>query len=117
MAPAESNCSFLGFFLKDTHSYNDIVPSLRLCANAASPLEQKKTKDEKYHHLPSQDQEVLDEKKPELFSIFRMEKKKNQFCAFVKHAIDSLNEGIMSASVRAKFPDYERALEQQHTRL
>lgn len=74
-----------------------------------------KKKDEKYRHLPSQDQEVLDEKKPELFSIFRMEK--NVFSAIVKHAIDSFNEGIMSASVRAKFPDYERALEQQHTRL
>lgn len=73
----------------------------------------KKKKDEKYHRL--QDQEVLDEKKPELFSIFCMEK--NVFSAIVKHAIDSLNEGIMSASVRAKFPHYERASEQQHTRL
>lgn len=43
--------------------------------------------------------------------------RKNVFSAIVKHAIDTLNEGIMSASVRAKFPDYERALEQQHTRL
>lgn len=49
--------------------------------------------------------------------FFAWRKKKINSVLFVKHAIDSLNEGIMSAGVRAKFPDYERALEQQHTRL
>lgn len=42
---------------------------------------------------------------------------KNVFSAIVKHAIDSLNEGIISASVRAKFPDYQRALEQQRHKV
>lgn len=45
-------------------------------------------------------------RKPELFSAF-FTQKKNVFSAIVQHATDSLNEGIMSASLRAMFPDYE----------
>lgn len=57
----------------------------------------------------------------QLFRVFffyiQWREKKTIFSVIVGHAIDSMNEGIMSASARAEFRDYEGALERQRTRL
>lgn len=51
------------------------------------------------------------------FFFHSEERKKIVFSVIVGHAIDSMNEGIISASARAGFQDYEGALERQRTRL
>lgn len=86
--------------------------TLLFCANAAISLEKKIRNITIYPHRI---RKFWMKRNLNYLAFFAW--RKNVFSAIVKHAIDTLNEGIMSASVRAKFPDYERALEQQHTRL